>query len=287
MRWSVLRTPSFRKELKYQVIKVKSDSEMDSSIVAYLNKCIATYKENDRAIVFCRSKRHVTTLATLFKTHPYYAAGEDDDHLQKNKEAMIKWVSGENPIMTSTSILGCGIDYAHIRDVVHRDPAYTMLDQYQEDSRGGRDGMECRATTFIVENKKYSMPDQLYDLGTKNLYHSIYDERCCRRMAASLFLDGKSVQCINIMGAVFCDFCETISTPSFSGIESASLIPPFQVQLPPQRSLDIFDPSPPHLDLREHARPQKRKHISFQETGLLSPHLCSSSAKRVKFPDTV
>jgi superfamily II DNA helicase RecQ len=180
MNWKVIRTPSSRKELKYQVVQIKSESDMDTAIINHLNHAVSTYRPEDRAIVFCRSKNHVTALADLFKTHPYYSPGDNEYLLQKNKEAMVRWIAGDCRVMTSTSILGCGIDYPNIRDVVHRDPSFTMLDQYQEDSRGGRDGLECRATTFVVEKKRYPIPKQPSDLGTQTLYDMINDATQCR-----------------------------------------------------------------------------------------------------------
>ena len=138
-----MRTPSSRKELKYQVVKVKSEDLMNTTIINHLHLSIASYQPEDHAIVFCHSKTQVEALAALFKTHPYYAPGDNKTLLERNSEMMVKWISGDSQVMTSTSILGCGIDYSHIQDVVHCDPSFTMVDQYQEDSRGGRDGLQC------------------------------------------------------------------------------------------------------------------------------------------------
>jgi hypothetical protein len=284
MSWRVIRTPSTRKELKYQVVKIQNDLDMDTSIVKFLDNALTTYQKDDRAIVFCRSKAHVTALAKLFKSHPYCAPGDDQKMLEENRQSMIKWISGENPVMTSTSILGCGIDYSHIRDVVHRDPSFTMLDQYQEDSRGGRDGLECRATTFILENKKYQIPDHQYDLGSRILFDSLRDDNGCRRMAPGLFLDGQSTQCVSLPGAHFCDNCER-------SLSQDSIIPPLAVSTishtfpPPKRSFDIFDRSP-RIDLREHVRVIKRKRSSLESSHSVVPaHDDSFSKKRVQFSD--
>ena len=111
--------------------------------------------------------------------------------------------------MVSMSILGCGLDYSYVCDMVHHGPSYTMMDHYQEDSRGGRDGLECVATTFFVPNQKYSMPTSQYDLRTRVLYDSLYGEVNCLRMATTLYLDGCAVQCISIPGASFCKNCES------------------------------------------------------------------------------
>ena len=47
-----------------------------------------------------------------------------------------------------------------------------LLDQYQEDSRGGRDGLECHAMIFIIEGQMYTLQASPYDLGTKVLDHA-------------------------------------------------------------------------------------------------------------------
>jgi superfamily II DNA helicase RecQ len=267
MTWKVLRTSSARKELKYQVMKVPTEVEMNSAIVAHLQKSIASYSSEDRAMAFCRSKQQVTELAALFNVDPYYAVHEDEEALERNRKTKERWLRGENKVMISTSILGCGLDYAHIRDVVHRDPSFTMLDHYQEDSRGGRDGLECRATTFVVLNKKYRVPDQPYDLGTQVLYDSMEQAQQCRRIPPTLYLDGQGKQCVTIPGASFCDLCEK-STAGHVPIN-----PPI-VHSPPRRLPDIFDKSP-HDVLQNFLNSQEKRTHSLDSTS-------SDSSKRLK-----
>ena len=159
-------------------------------------------------MVFCCTKEQARNLAQSFEVQPYHAANLEEEEY-KNIETLGKWRAGSNIVMVSTSILGCGLDYSHVHDVVHRGPSYTMMDHYQEDSRGGRDGLECVATTFFVPNQKYSMPTSRYDLGTKALYDSLYKDVKCLRLATTLYLDGQAVQCISIPGASFCANCES------------------------------------------------------------------------------
>ena len=287
MSWKLIRTPSSRKELKYEVVRVPSEEDMDISILNHLRGAVSTYQKDDRAIVFCRSKSNVTKLAKLFNIQPYFAPGEDEELIQRNAGTMLKWISGENPIIVSTSFLGCGFDYAHIRDVVHREPSFTMLDQYQEDSRGGRDGRVCRATTFVVENKLYRIPNNhVYDLGTQLLFDSMVKDVQCRRISPTLYLDGTATRCINIVGAVFCDVCEKTSSNALQGTHILQKPSDPQTFPPPRRSFDLFDLSPtgvtPRLDLRQFVRPNKRKQGSFESTA--SPDNVSSP-KRVKFSD--
>lgn len=285
MSWKIIRTPSTRKELKYQVKRVQSEQEMDISIVTHLRQAISTYQKDDRAIVFCRSRAQATTLADLFEIHPYLAPGDDENLLERNTLTMIKWISGENQVMASTSILGCGFDYAHIRDVVHRDPSFTMLDQYQEDSRGGRDGVECRATTFFVDNKKYSIPDGAYDLGSQVLFDSLDDSESCRRIAPGIYLDGQAIQCVSLPGARFCDNCERGASKQVTASLPQSVFSTNHKTFePPTRSSDVFDGSPRRVDLREHLRGIKRKRSSMESRDSVpSPAGGSSPNKHVRF----
>ena len=265
-----MRTSSARKELKYIVERIPSDVQINSAISTYLQRSISSYGPQDRAIAFCRSKQQVTDLADLFKVEPYYAVYEDDEAIEKNRMTKEKWLSGENKIMVSTSILGCGMDYPHIRDVIHRDPSFTMLDQYQEDSRGGRDGLECRATTFVVDKKVYRVPDQPYDLGTQVLYESLSNTDQCRRIASTLYLDGQSKQCVSIPGAIFCDFCEKSAGLSVP----ITLPPPPPPPSPPRRIRDVFYKSPAEA-LQDFLAPKIKNTHSLDSTS-------SGSSKKLK-----
>lgn len=283
--WKVLRTPSTRKEIKYQIVKLKAEADINPAIVAYLKKVTTSYRPNDRAMVFCRTKDHARELAKLFQVQAYYAVQSEQDELN-NVDIMANWRGGKNIVMVSTSILGCGLDYGHVRDVVHHGPAYTMMDQYQEDSRGGRDGLECQAVTFIVANQKYSVPQNKYDLGTKALYESMYEEVKCLRMAPTLYLDGVAVQCVSFPGVVFCQNCERLlesfprrepdifdslpNHPSLHALESSS----------PRQELDLFDTPETLVDDQDHPTLRKRDHISIRSS--TSSKTPNSSPKKRK-----
>jgi superfamily II DNA helicase RecQ len=266
MTWKVIRTPSWRKELKYQVVKVGQEQEMDAKIVQHLQKVTPTYRPEDRAMVFCRSKRDTQDLARVLKVPSYTGHQEDDHEMEtKNHNTMKSWLSGENRVMVSTTILGCGLDYAHVRDVIHRGPSYSIIDQHQEDSRGGRDSLECRATTFIVENKNYTLPQTEYNLGSQELNQSLQNPKTCQRMTSSMFLDGRPIQCITLPGAAFCQNCER----SLKGSQSDS------------------PSTPPRIDLSQKIRPRKHHNIIVSRSQTLSLSSTPSPNKRRKLSHQV
>ena len=296
MTWKVIRTPSWRRELKYKVVKVAREKDMDPAILAHFKQVLPTYRPEDRGIIFCRSKSEAQTLAALLKVQPYH--GHQDDDVQmvaRNVETMNSWLAGENTVMVSTTILGCGMDYAHIRDVVHRGPSYSIMDQHQEDSRGGRDKLECRAITFIVENKKYPVSNSEYDLGSQKLNESLQNPTICQRTTPSLFLDGVPIQCITLPRAVFCQTCEddlksccSANIPLRVNQEpNANRTIPIRQRtkphLPPSRNDDLFYEPGPRVDLSQKIRPTKSIGVVIQSSSqTISVSSSSSSRKKRK-----
>lgn len=103
--------------------------------------------------------------------------------------------------------LGCGFHYDHIRDVIHMDIAYSIVDQLQEDSRGGQDGFPCWAITFIYEGSPCPKNNNAYDLGAAAVYQWSQEREKCLRIAPSLFLDNVPITCSLIPGAQLCAHC--------------------------------------------------------------------------------
>ncbi|KJA29081.1 hypothetical protein HYPSUDRAFT_113902, partial [Hypholoma sublateritium FD-334 SS-4] len=89
----------------------------------------------DRLMVFCRSHGNVEEM-----TNTLGFAGFTACNVDTNADTMHDWRSGGQQVMVSMSILGCGLDYPHVRHVIHNNIAYTMIDQHQQESRAGQDG---------------------------------------------------------------------------------------------------------------------------------------------------
>jgi len=166
-------------------------------------------------------------MALSLGVKPYYAQNREEQKEGLNIDIMKAWLAGKQRVMVSTSVLGYGLDYPSIRGVVHLDMAYSIMDQYQEDSRGGRDGEPCNAVTIIPKNRQLLTHRQRYRIGTDEVYQWATSTDQCYCLIPSRFLDGVAVTCMLLDGAEFCGFCRLQ-----------------EMEDPPEHVIDL--PSPSH-----------------------------------------
>ena len=193
---------------------------MRSHIVEYWRSIETTYGTSDRCLVFCRTIDDAKKFAELLDVLPFHSECLDDDPVEKFR-------AGEQKILPTTIRLGCGFHYEHIRHVIHLDLAYSIIDQYQEDSRGGRDGQPCHAITFVEENRPCPYDKAAYDLGAQAVWEWSRNNNQCLRIIPSQFLDGVAVTCDLVPGAQLCVFCRN----------ELSKDPPLQPALLPVRPI--------------------------------------------------
>jgi hypothetical protein len=211
--------PTARPELIYSVI-TKPKAQLLSALANTVNSAVAQYSSDERAIIFCRSRADTVTVADIFGVKPVYAGHED------NHQTFDDWVSGTNKVMVTSPLLGCGIDIKGVRHCFHYDLAHTPIDQYQEESRAGRDGRPSYAITFVPENRPALQAKPGHDLGQSILVPWAQDNQSCRRLPGGFYLDGIAVTCISLAGAQFCDNCQRQAS------ESPPLVPPFMPKNP-------------------------------------------------------
>lgn len=244
---------SNRKEMVYGIITVPKDVPLPVRIAHYLKAKLRDYEPADRALIFCRTTAAADEMATQLSVKSFHSKSIDT-----NPATMHAWRSGNSVVMVSTSILGCGLDYPSIRDVLHMDLAHSMLDMYQEDSRGGRDGRSCCALTFIPEQRKKPTVKEVYPIGTEEVYQWATQKDQCLRIIPSLFLDGVATTCTLLKDAQLCLVCaaqinrspppKPVLLPTRPSLHSALLMsnqPNDYLQNAPM-SLAPMPPNPPH-----------------------------------------
>lgn len=209
--WQVVRTPSNRPELAYSVIHVTGDmlKRLVEDVVMYTKN----YTPNDRLMVFCRTKEDVTALSSAL-----HVPGFTSQTTETNDETLRKWRSGENTVIITTSILGCGLDYPSVRHVLHWGIAYSMIDQHQQESRAGRDGQRAEAITYVASpSRRSSHSANSYGLSELQKWSTSGD--MCLRAIPSSYLDGVPITCSLLPNCELCLYC----------LEQTGLAPPMRV----------------------------------------------------------
>ena len=200
--------PSNRKELIYDIKRVPKGGSLVDQVAAYWNAVSKEYSDGDRCIVFCRTMESAKELGHRLNVLSYHRDCPDLTPIHE-------FMEGKQKILPTTLKLGCGFHYPSVRDVIHLDLAYSMIDQYQEDSRGGRDGLPYRAITFVSESRPCPEDRNEFDIGNKAVYEWTQERMRCLRIGPSLFLDGTPVTCCLVPEAQLCFHCQQqISEPA-------------------------------------------------------------------------
>jgi ATP-dependent DNA helicase RecQ len=103
-------------------------------------------------IVYCKSRKRTTELASLLKMHGiaaahYHAGLSTDERTERQKD----WISNKTRVMVCTNAFGMGIDKPDVRIVVHADIPDSLENYYQEAGRAGRDGKRSYAVLLYDE----------------------------------------------------------------------------------------------------------------------------------------
>jgi superfamily II DNA helicase RecQ len=138
----VIRGLSVRKDIQYDMKQRAMGTEKMMEVA------VETIKEalelewfagqtEDRAIVYCRTKRQVEEVGAGLGCPVYYS---DSGTEEEKGDVLRGWIEGKTQILVATSAFGAGIDYGHVRMVFHAGESSGAIDFAQEVGRGGRDG---------------------------------------------------------------------------------------------------------------------------------------------------
>lgn len=139
----------------------------------------------DKIIIYCRSWEEVNKLADLLDCPSYTSESGTEE---QKATILAQWIANPaQPSIIATSALGIGLDYPHIRWVVHVDAPMEATSFSQESGRAGRDGKKASSIVLLwscwkPQLERHLTPDQ----EAMQLYLS---QQHCSRGVLSQFLD--------------------------------------------------------------------------------------------------
>lgn len=113
--------------------------------------------EQARVMVFVRTQ----ALAEEVASHPACSCYHSGiGVLQEKEDCLEVWICRKSgsPFHASTKAAGPGVDYAHVRWVLHIGAPYGLMDYRQESGRARRDGAEAGASIFLPRGVLVSGP---------------------------------------------------------------------------------------------------------------------------------
>lgn len=201
-----LRAPnSIPAPLKIALRLVKRESDMDLELQNLLS---IRLEVGERRIVFVQTVADGEQIAKTHGINCFHA--KLPSHLKE--EYLSKWKDGDGVHGTIVAMLAMslGIDYPHVRHIVHYGLPRTAVEYLQECGRGGRDGKPvfCTAIFNRSPNPGGALESDA-DLGGEYVMNTLFNlQGICPRMVLTRHFDTFAMNCASLPGAVLCEVCE-------------------------------------------------------------------------------
>ena len=201
---NIIRGPTDHKEIGLHYIRAlyTSDNNPLHSVVNCLHDMLAP---EERMLVFFNSKTELTKFANkagcaAYHSELYGPGNLRQDHLER-------WDAGETKVMACTTGFAQGMDRAHVRFMVVKDPEYGLLVTMQMIGRAGRDGKESHA--FVIDTQAGQTCRSRSLTASVSVKQVLGDSRRCRVRSTVAALDGPhyAYDCKERPHRVACDVC--------------------------------------------------------------------------------
>ncbi|KAK4551267.1 hypothetical protein LTR86_011264 [Recurvomyces mirabilis] len=214
---SVVRGPTKRSNLRYGVEYLeapKGEAFLSFACRTVMHKWNAGLQpdwQGARVMVFVRSCADAEAAAEHMGCSYYHR----DIGTTEEKDARLKsWISGDSgsPFLACTTAAGAGVDYPHVRWVVHIEDPYGLIDFTQESGRGGRDGEPAGSSVYLRRDPRLPAPPAPLDHPDPIDHQAINDYLRgleCRRLILARELDEERYWQACGPADIQCDVCES------------------------------------------------------------------------------
>ncbi|OWZ22213.1 ATP-dependent DNA helicase [Phytophthora megakarya] len=209
--FDVIRASTNRSNLVY---RVKIVSDLQNEVAATMKFKQESLSDNrTRFIAYCMTRKEVDEIwDTLTKTSMSVSRYHSKMTSTEQSKSVAQWKKGFHKWMLATSAFGVGIDYPHVRLVLHVGSTYSIIDYAQETGRAGRDGLTSDALVLTTRNFQYSRPNIQQGEQSKHFQEVnkfLLDKTQCRRQYLQTIIDGNGVPCLADITNRMCDFCQS------------------------------------------------------------------------------
>ena len=207
----IIRDVTFRSDLHYSYHRQSRPGNFEDYMVEGITRHLRVLAHEDgaRMIVYVNRTEEARQMATRLGCESYF---HESGTMTEKEQVMARWCQGEHRVIVATSAFGTGVDYAHVRTVIHQGLPTDAINFAQEVGRLGRDGqggsnyvivphtsMPIHDTTW--EKEKHTTP-----LSQRVMQRYVSQSRCLWA-TLSRFLDG--VQKMQYCGdpGILCSIC--------------------------------------------------------------------------------
>jgi superfamily II DNA helicase RecQ len=208
----IIRDVTFRADLHYSYHRQSRASNFEDYMVEGITRQLQglAHEDGARIIVYVNRTEEARQMATRLGCESYF---HESGTATEKEQVMARWRQGEHRVIIATSAFGTGVDYAHVRTVIHQGLPTDAINFAQEVGRLGRDGQGGSSYVIVPhtsmpindatwEKEKHSTP-----LSQRVMQRYVSQSRCLWA-TLSRFVDG--VQQIQYCGdkGKLCSICQ-------------------------------------------------------------------------------